>query len=154
MGYNFLILSLDRKSRIFFPPGQPLAATFCLSRSLKQKMKNLILTKGLILISLFLLSCSEDGMEDDILPKNFEQIQLRPDEIYIYNGDSPYGTPSTPCLMTALRLRWMFLTVRPPPGLSPSSTMKDGSISRMRISLAKIHSPIPRVTERNVSQHQ
>ena len=67
-------------------------------------MKNLILTKGLILISLFLLSCSEDGMEEDILPKNFVQIQLRPDEIYIYNGDSPFGTRLDPLLNDSIKV--------------------------------------------------
>ena len=41
---------------------------------------------------------------EDILPKNFEQIQLRPDEIYIYNGDSPLGTRLDPLLNDSIKV--------------------------------------------------
>lgn len=50
------------------------------------------------------MSCSEDGMEKDIIPNNFKQIQLRSDEIYIYNGGSAYGTRLDPLLNDSIKV--------------------------------------------------
>lgn len=67
-------------------------------------MKRFIVAQSLTLISLLLLSCSEDGMEQDSLPKKFEQIELRPDEIYLYNGGSPLGTRLDPLLNDSIKV--------------------------------------------------
>ncbi|HEX6226213.1 MAG TPA: Ig-like domain-containing protein [Chryseolinea sp.] len=67
-------------------------------------MKSFILTQGLTLLCLVLLSCSEDGIDQDTVPKKFEQVQLRPDEIYTYNSGSPLGTRLDPLLNDSIKI--------------------------------------------------
>ena len=67
-------------------------------------MKNVLLIGAMVSMPLLFLSCSGDEIEPDILPKKFEEIQLRSDEIYIYNGGTPEGTRLDPLLNDSIKV--------------------------------------------------
>jgi len=67
-------------------------------------MKNVLLIMALAFMPLVFLSCSGDDVEPDIIPKKFEQIELRADEIYVYNGGSTLGTRLDPLLNDSIKV--------------------------------------------------
>ena len=67
-------------------------------------MKFLLPFKSLTLLLIFSLLACEDDPEKDVLPKSFAEIRLKPDEIYVYNGDSQYGTRMDPLLNDTIKV--------------------------------------------------
>ena len=67
-------------------------------------MKSLTAVIALVLLSLSFVSCSDETIIDDTVPKDFSLIQLRPDEIYIYNGGNPLGTRLDPLLNDSIKV--------------------------------------------------